>query len=963
MKLKKALVSVATVAFFALLASSCSSKKTTKKDTTKPDTPIVTTTKKGETTKNSTTQSGGEQYSKNEIEFKSTDTDKASIQARALEAFNMVYNDVKSKLDSDVDSALEVMYQRLIKIYDDVDGSVDEMKATLNGYYKTFNENIDLIKQKPTTVEARKEQVRKIFNILKEDLEDIVKPVTMIGVNYLLDEELLSLAVNNSMESADFCLGFTCSCLEDYAKNILTDELAGKIETLIDNLNKVKLELDKMTDLDDDYDDYEEDIYDLKYLLASTLDDDDFAENLEYYYDYAFDIFVEFGNIIDISLDELKLYALGVINNYAEDYDKYKDMTDLYASITEIVNGAKTAINDITSIDSFSSSYKLTISEMKSYVRTALNNKLDDFKDALIAEIHEQFTALSDKIDIPSIKSDLGERIANLKDSVSEIGSFDQFNIHADSIRSSLKTILLYASEDYVNTMRDVFAGKLYDEYNEKLKPYISNEDVSSALDAFVAKYIDKINEVETVDDANSFKTDTLPEMEDDFKDIVKIIVDKAKVAITNAIDQAKTAALAKLTDSALIAKVNTAYSTYEEALVDIKELETYATELEELKETTITNFKKVIAESLINFRIQAQLFVGYVYNIKNPSTFEYVPNAMKYSYSSNFVTADSINYDFTNFVNVSDINYGGFGEQWNMVTENLMDADKMLSVISKSYALIQACCQTLVDYYASDTCDEINYSFENDDYIVSVELSGLTGPFSLTFKLKNGVTIPLFGNVAPEINYVITPDNEEIFIELSDTNKLRFERNDNGLKVAIEYGISQGNRTSYISFEKVSNSEINGHIYEYSTLGGKTLTKSCADFYMTSEYVSVVGNKADGIKGMTGYINELYKTSEGKLLGYEIMETISKVQYNTLWFNLNDIDGITSIKLTNHTDGNDNNKNDNDVYVNGSTSLFQPTWNTVPVLGTKTSRKYDIEFRTRYFYEYDEDTQTYIKY
>ena len=161
MKLKKALVSVATVALFALLASSCSSKKTTKKDTTKPDTPIVTTTKKGETTKNSTTQSGGEQYSKNEIEFKSTDTDKASIQARALEAFNMVYNDVKSKLDSDVDSALEVMYQRLIKIYDDVDGSVDEMKATLNGYYKTFNENIDLIKQKPTTVEARKEQVRK----------------------------------------------------------------------------------------------------------------------------------------------------------------------------------------------------------------------------------------------------------------------------------------------------------------------------------------------------------------------------------------------------------------------------------------------------------------------------------------------------------------------------------------------------------------------------------------------------------------------------------------------------------------------------------------------------------------------------------------------------------------------------------------------------------------------------------
>lgn len=949
MKIKRIICSVATVAVFALLATSCGKSSTTKKPSGSTKSPVVTT-KKGSTTKKDTTkkvtterittQSGGN-YSKEEIDFKDSDNDKASIQARAFDAFTTVYNDVLPKLDSTVDSALEVMYKRIINIYDDVDGSVDEMKAALNAYYKKFNENIDLIKQKPTTLEARKEQVIAIFNILKEDLKDIVKPVTMTYINMLVEEELESIAVATSMDTVDFSLGFVCYDFEDHAKNVLSDALESQIEGLIENLNNAKAELNKLTDIDEDFDDYEEDIKDLIYTLTSTVDEEDFEETLEMYYDYAISLYYEFGDIISVSLDNLKAHAMNLIDSYARTLEKYKDITDLYSAITSNIEGAKGAINNITTADGFKDKFDNYEYQMKSYISNAISNKLEVLIEDLIDEIDNKYNTLYDKIDISEIKDDLSDAIDGLKAEVNNIYSLDYYLNYESTIYSTLTDILTNAANNYIGVMTTNFA-ELIEEYEGKLSSYISDKDVKDALDLFTEKYSAKIEAIETVDDVVSFKTDTLPEMADDFADIVAIIINKAKATITTTIEEAKSAALAKLTDSALIAKINTAYSTFTEALAQIKDLETYASELEEAAETAITNFKKVIAESIADFRLQAELFVGYITTVEEVSTFDYIPDAMKYS--SNLANPSSINYDFTNFVNVSDINYGGFGEQWNMVTENLMDADKMLSVINKANSFIQACCNTLVNYYESDTCDEINYSINNDNYQASVELASLTGPFVLTFKLKKGITIPLFGSVTPEITYTITTTKTIISVKLSETNKLRYEKDDDHLIVALEYGISKGNRTSYISFSKESDGSITGHLYEYSTLGGKTLTNSCADFYITDEYVSAIGNKASGITGMDCYICEVYNTSEGKLLGYEVREEKSLASFDTLWFNLSDVSGFTNVKVT--EDG---------VYVNDSETVFKVKKNL-------TTRRYDIELRKRYFFEYNEETKEYIQ-
>jgi hypothetical protein len=105
------------------------------------------------------------------------------------------------------------------------------------------------------------------------------------------------------------------------------------------------------------------------------------------------------------------------------------------------------------------------------------------------------------------------------------------------------------------------------------------------------------------------------------------------------------------------------------------------------------------------------------------------------------------------------------------------------------------------------------------------------------------------------------------------------------------------------------------------------------------------------------GYINELYSSTSGKLLGFEVRETLTFAsvtkQYDTLWFNLNEFSGFTSIKAIK----NDNalsltsTKNAHDIYVNGSSKIFKPMYNKV--LMVETSRKYDIELRNQYFYGY----------
>ena len=121
-------------------------------------------------------------------------------------------------------------------------------------------------------------------------------------------------------------------------------------------------------------------------------------------------------------------------------------------------------------------------------------------------------------------------------------------------------------------------------------------------------------------------------------------------------------------------------------------------------------------------------------------------------------------------------------------------------------------------------------------------------------------------------------------------------------------------------------------------------------NFFIDTDYASVVGNKSSSMMGWAGTISELYDISDGTLLGYEVRETLSSITYNSMWFNLSDTSGINTIKFE---DAPLEDSNPYLVYVNGNATVFESK--NVGGFSTKSfSRRYDIELRTQFFYYED---------
>ena len=218
-----------------------------------------------------------------------------------------------------------------------------------------------------------------------------------------------------------------------------------------------------------------------------------------------------------------------------------------------------------------------------------------------------------------------------------------------------------------------------------------------------------------------------------------------------------------------------------------------------------------------------------------------------------------------------------------------------------------------------------------------------------MTYNLQylSGVSVPLFGTVTPQIDmeYVIGSGTKTVRIQLGANNALKFVITPDSYTFGLEYGVTEVSRKALFSISRDEFDNVEGHIYEFVQLKDKDLVPSCADFYIDEDYASIVGNKASGLPAFTNYINELYRADQGKLLGYEIQETLSKIQYNTLWFNLNNITGISNIKFV-----------DSKFYVNNSASEFENKKVGISDIKKSTSRRFDIENRLQYFYDAEDN-------
>lgn len=353
----------------------------------------------------------------------------------------------------------------------------------------------------------------------------------------------------------------------------------------------------------------------------------------------------------------------------------------------------------------------------------------------------------------------------------------------------------------------------------------------------------------------------------------------------------------------------------------------------------------KVGNEILSPKDLLSALLDGYTLN-----PMSYIPESMRYDFSANLVDPSQLTIDYSQNVNIADINYG-HGEQWHMVLDNLQQTSTFFNVLSVVEGLSTASITAFNNYIDKNPSDTAHYEFEEGIYNVVIHFDGEM----LFYVLDYTANLPTLDEQTVQVALCMSAKTGEkvVRVQLGDANALTYTILANSYEFAIKY---MGVRRAMFSIERNDDGSISGSIHEYLTVSSAEI-QSSAEFYITDDYVSVVGNKADGMLGFTGYISELYDTQTGHMLGYEVQETLSSIVYNTLWFNLDDISGMNTIKYRPATD---------DIpaafFVNGSEDEWESK--NVGGVGTKMfSRRFDIEFRTQYVYAYDKANETYIEY
>lgn len=645
-----------------------------------------------------------------------------------------------------------------------------------------------------------------------------------------------------------------------------------------------------------------------------------------------------------IELESYKSAAISKLDEIVNPVIEKIPDEDLKTAIKNYYDTEKQYVNGINDLETAKLAVNKVVDDTKAFAKDTLKplaiQKLNGVINPLIEKItyEELKNSVQSFYDTEMAKIDATETLTEVSDTFKEI-------------LDDTKTFISTETEKVIIALKNKALEEL-DPYVAALIAKIPYDTLKIDTQAF---YNEEKKKLEAVDSIEGFEP-CVKEIRDDLEEYA--LAETKKIAVTK-LQEVIDAGIAKIPNPKFKEDLTEFSKTEIAKLNAVTAIEDVPTTLT----TVITETEAHIQGLLVN---TVKEYVARLTAVETATAYDYLPAAMNPSYSSNVVNASDINYDFTSFTNVSSINQAGYGEQWQMVVENINQSVAMAKVFNVAQTALSSAGNAVDIYITNSYAEEMLYTFSGSGYSGKFEFKNAKLVFNIT--LTDSVTVPGFGSVKPVIKmeYDLTKEAKGMFISLGDSYKVKYVITENGYEMATTYGLTiagkSASRSSYLSIVK-SNGKTTGHIYEYTTYEGSDKIKACADFYVENGYVSVVGNKSSGMIGFDGYINELYSANEGRLLGYEVREelTIAGVTgtYNTLWFNLWDIQGINSVKVTDKTDSNKSWKSTVDVYLNGSSTLLSPTYNTK--LTVKTSRKYDIEYRTRYYYTYNAETGTYV--
>lgn len=314
------------------------------------------------------------------------------------------------------------------------------------------------------------------------------------------------------------------------------------------------------------------------------------------------------------------------------------------------------------------------------------------------------------------------------------------------------------------------------------------------------------------------------------------------------------------------------------------------------------------------------------------PDPWEFLPESFELENRS------GTQLDYTNFVSVSNIPTNGIGKQLNVIYDSLIDTQSLLKYVNIVNLGLVGITTAYQNYINQNPDDYSVFSDTEGNLIYTIQLDGN----DIEFLVK-------YLSVSIEFTYDSENNSNTCRIQLTDSNAIKYETTDTTLSIATTI---LNLKNSLIVFDFSRENETHGWVYEYTGLASLNLSTS-AYFVIANDFTTVVSNKKESNDLTVKADVEVYNNSTGQLVGSEIWETIGITTYDTYWFNMKDLSGVTSIKMV---EGNtDNSKNAHSVYLNGSSTKFVESMHYL-------SRKHDIEMRTQYFYNYNSETESFEK-
>ena len=220
---------------------------------------------------------------------------------------------------------------------------------------------------------------------------------------------------------------------------------------------------------------------------------------------------------------------------------------------------------------------------------------------------------------------------------------------------------------------------------------------------------------------------------------------------------------------------------------------------------------------------------------------------------------------------------------------------------------------------------------------------------------LQDQASVLLLGN--DTVNIELRADSASNLnsgrIQLTDGAVLKYEATDSSLKLAINAEISAVQVAQMLEFVR-SEDSVTGYLHEYYGVGSAAI-KTTALITSDEDYTIVTGNKRESDDLLIEAYEEVYDSRTGNYIGAEVAETVKAVDYDTLWFPLDDVQGFSTVRAVEDPDATPLVGNSHLVYVNGSSDVFE-TKNIGGLGLDMLSRRYDIEMKEVWYVVAEQD-------